>query len=68
MKNKMINKIVFLSYLLFALSLMVLYLNKAVAIIVLVASFGTFFLGGLLRIPSNNDSQIKSGKKKEVKT
>jgi len=68
MKNKMINKIVFLSYLLFALSLMVLYLNKAVAIIVLVASFGTFLLGGLLRIPSNNDSQIKSGKKKEVKT
>jgi len=64
MKNKMINKIVFLSYLLFALSLMVLYLNKAVAIIVLAVSFGTFLLGGFLRTLS----QIKSGKKKEVKT
>jgi len=64
MKNKMINKIVFLSYLLFALSLMVLYLNKAVAIIVLAASFGTFLLGGFLRTLSDNDSQIKTKKKR----
>ena len=50
MKAGITNKIIVFSYLLFALSLLILYLNKAAAIIVLAVSFGIFLLGGFLHI------------------
>jgi hypothetical protein len=60
-----INKIIIVSYLLFALSFMILYLNRVVAFLVLAASFLTFILGGIFHALSDKDSQIKTMKKKK---
>jgi len=57
-----INKIIVFSYILFALSLMILYLNKAAAIIVLAASFLAFLIGGLR---AQNDSHNQNRKYKK---
>lgn len=59
----MINKIAIFSYILFAFSVIILYLNKVVAIMVLTASFGIFLLGGLLH--ARNDSANKNCKRKK---
>ena len=68
MEAKIISKIVTgFSYLLFALSLIILCIDKAAAIMLLTVSFGTFLLGGFLRTLSENDSQIKTVKKEEGK-
>jgi len=65
MKTEIISKLIFFSYFLFALSLVILYLNKAAAIIILAASFGTFFLGGFLRTVILRNSSIQDHKKKK---
>ena len=67
MKAGIVNKIIVFSYLLFALSLVILCLNKTLAIIVLAASFGTFLLGGLIRTLSENNSPLRIMKKKKGK-
>jgi len=63
MKAKISKTIIVFSYLLFTFSLMILCINKAAAIIILTASFGTFLLGGLIR--SQNDSPTQNCKKKK---
>ena len=65
MRTEIINKFIIFSYILFALSLVILYLNKAVAIIILAASFGTFLLGGLLRTSIFRDSSTQDDKGKK---
>lgn len=63
---EIINKIVVFSYILFALSLMALYLNKVAAIIVLIASFGAFLLGGFLRAQNNSLNKNRKKNKGDV--
>jgi len=62
--NKKMIVVVGFSYILFALSLATLWLNKPLAIMVLAASFGTFLLGRVLHILSENDSPKTIKKKK----
>jgi hypothetical protein len=60
---EIISKIIVFSYILFALSLMVLYLNKVAAIIVLAVSFLAFLLGGFLRAQNDSPNQNRKNKK-----
>jgi len=67
MRMEVINKLIFFSYVLFALSIVALYLNKAAAISLLAASFGTFLLGGFLRTSIFRDSSTRDDKGKKGK-
>ncbi|RJS83896.1 hypothetical protein CW706_05275 [Candidatus Bathyarchaeota archaeon] len=60
---KIINKIIVFSYILFAPLLMVLYLNRVAAIIVLEVSFSAILLGGFLC--AQDDSHNQNGKNKK---
>ena len=58
---KIINKIFIFSYILFALSLIILSLNKVVAIMILAVSVVAFLIGGLFG--ARNDSLDQKPKK-----
>jgi len=60
---KITNKIISLSYILFALSLMILGLNKVAAIVILAVSVGAFLIGGLLRARNYSPNQHRKNKK-----
>lgn len=49
MEGKVKDKIVYLGFFLFVLSVITAALNGKTAIILLIASFGTLILGGLLK-------------------
>ena len=63
---EIINKIIIFSCILFAPLLMVLYLNRVAAIIVLEVSFLTILLGGFLCAQNNSLNQNGKNKKRGI--
>jgi len=60
---KIINKVIAFSYILFAISLVILYINKVAALMILAASFFAFLISGLFSARNNSINQNNENKR-----